>query len=76
MLIMDKKIIEQISEIVEEDVTEKSVLSDLDMWDSLAVISFLVFTKSELGVQFENVDLINECKTVGDLCKITMERVK
>lgn len=73
---MDKKIIDQISEIVEEDVTEKSVLSDLDMWDSLAVISFLVFTKSELGVQFENVDLINECKTIGDLCKITMERVK
>lgn len=73
---MNKKIIDQISEIVEEDVTEKSVLSDLDMWDSLAVISFLVFTKSELGVQFENVDLINECKTVGDLCKITMERVK
>lgn len=73
---MNKKIIDQISEIVEEDVTEKSVLSDLDMWDSLAVISFLVFTKSELGVQFENVDLINECKTIGDLCKITMERVK
>lgn len=73
---MNKKIIGQISEIVEENVTEKSVLSDLDMWDSLAVISFLVFTKSELGVQFENVDLINECKTVGDLCKITMERVK
>lgn len=73
---MNKKIIDQISEIVEEDVTEKSILSDLDMWDSLAVISFLVFTKSELGVQFENVDLINECKTVGDLCKITMERVK
>lgn len=73
---MNKKIIGQISEIVEENVTEKSVLSDLNMWDSLAVISFLVFTKSELGVQFENVDLINECKTVGDLCKITMERVK
>lgn len=73
---MNKKIIGQISEMVEEDVTEKSVLSDLNMWDSLAVISFLVFTKSELGVQFENVDLINECKTVGDLCKITMERVK
>jgi len=73
---MNKKIIDQISEIVEEDVTEKSVLSDLDMWDSLAVISFLVFTKSELGVQFENVDLINACKTVGDLCKITIERVK
>ena len=73
---MNKKIIGQISEIVEENVTEKSVLSDLDMWDSLAVISFLVFTKSELGVQFENVDLINECKTIGDLCKITMERVK
>lgn len=73
---MNKKIIDQISEIVEEDVTEKSVLSDLDMWDSLAVISFLVFTKSELGVQFENVDLINASKTVGDLCKITMERVK
>ena len=73
---MNKKIIDQISEIVEEDVTEKSILSDLDMWDSLAVISFLVFTKSELGVQFENVDLINACKTVGDLCKITMERVK
>ena len=73
---MNKKIIDQISEIVEVDVTEKSVLSDLNMWDSLAVISFLVFTKSELGVQFENVDLINECKTIGDLCKITMERVK
>ena len=73
---MDKKIISKISEIVEEDVTEKSVLSELDMWDSLAVISFLVFTKSELGVQFESIDLINECKTVGDLCKITMERVK
>lgn len=73
---MNKKIIDQISEIVEEDVTEKSVLLDLNMWDSLAVISFLVFTKSELGVQFENVDLINACKTVGDLCKITMERVK
>lgn len=74
---MEAKILKKIAELVEIDyVSKETVLSDLDMWDSLAVISFLVFTKSELGVQFENVDLINECKTVGDLCKITMERVK
>jgi acyl carrier protein len=74
---MEAKILKKIAELVEIDyVSKETVLSDLDMWDSLAVISFLVFTKSELGVQFENVDLINACKTVGDLCKITIERVK
>ena len=74
---MEDRILEKIAELVEIDcISKELMLSDLEMWDSLSVISFLVFTKSELGVQFENVDLINACKTVGDLCKITMERVK
>lgn len=74
---MEDRILEKIAELVEIDcISKELMLSDLEMWDSLSVISFLVFTKSELGVQFENVDLINACKTVGDLCKITIERVK
>ena len=76
---MEEKIIAKIAELSEIDnVTKETKVSELQegYWDSLAIISYMVFAKSELGVQFENVELLDKAETVGDLCKLTMERMK
>lgn len=73
---MEKQIIEKIAEISETDVVKKdTLLKDLEIWDSLAMISFIVYTKSEFNVKFDNVDVLRDAVTVGDLCNLVVERM-
>ena len=76
---MEEKIIAKIAELSEVDnITKDSTIDVLKegYWDSLAVISYMVFAKSELNVQFESADILENVKTVGDICKMTIERMK
>jgi len=73
---MEEQIIEKIAEISETDVVKKdTLLKDLEIWDSLAMISFIVYTKSEFNVKFDNVDVLRDAVTVGDLCNLVVERM-
>ena len=73
---MESKILEKIAEISETDVVKKETkLKDLDVWDSLAMISFIVYISSEFNVKFDDVDMLREAVTAGDLCQLVIERV-
>ena len=73
---MEEKIIEKIAEISETDVVKKdTLLKDLEVWDSLAMITFIVYTNSEFNVKFDNVDVLRNAVSVGDLCNLVVERM-
>lgn len=73
---MEEKIIEKIAEISETDVVKKdTLLKDLEVWDSLAMITFIVYTNSEFNVKFDNVDVLRDAVSVGDLCNLVIERM-
>ena len=68
---MEEQIIEKIAEISETDVVKKdTLLKDLEVWDSLAMITFIVYTNSEFNVKFDNVDVLRDAVSVGDLCNL------
>lgn len=70
---MDKNIIiTKIAEISETEiskVTEDTLLSSLESWDSLANVVFVAFAASECGVQLTADEMFNAV-TVGDLVKL------
>lgn len=69
-------IIKKIAELTEEDlarVNENSILAELEAWDSLAMVSFLVFASSEYGVEIVGSDLRNAV-TVSDLYKLIQDK--
>jgi len=69
------KILAKIAEIAEaENVAPETRLADLELWDSLAVISFMAYVKSEHGVEFDNIAVVNGAGTAGELCRITIDR--
>ena len=73
---MKEAIFNKLAEITEcDDLNMDTQLKSLDLWDSLSTISFLVYAKSKLGVQFENVEVINKAETVSDLIDLTIERM-
>jgi|ADurb_Gel_03_Slu_FD_contig_91_305213_length_2232_multi_2_in_0_out_0_3 acyl carrier protein len=73
---MEEQIIEKIAEISETDVVKKdTLLKDLEVWDSLAMITFIVYTNSEFNVKFDNVDVLRDAVSVGDLCNLVVERM-
>lgn len=53
----------------ETDLSEETVLDDIEEWDSLASISVLAFFKQKMGLKIEAQALKN-CKTVGDILKL------
>ena len=66
---MIESIIEKIAELTEEEVssiTPATVLDELDAWDSLAKVSFLIFASTEFGVQLDGRD-VQRAETVEAL---------
>lgn len=66
-----EEIIDGIKDLLdtEADLTEETVLDDIEEWDSLASISVLAFFKQKMGLKVEAQALKN-CKTVGDILKL------
>ena len=72
MCIMKEKIITKVAEITETDlnlVTEKTNLSTLDAWDSLANVLFIAYAISDFGVKLTGEEMM-ESETVADLIKL------
>ena len=75
---MKEKIITKVAEITETNlnlVTEKTNLSTLDAWDSLANVLFIAFAVSDFGVHLSGEELM-QAETVGDLVKMVENKVK
>ncbi|MFQ8602044.1 MAG: acyl carrier protein [Anaerovoracaceae bacterium] len=67
--------IELISEVLEveiEDLTPETKLSDLDEWDSIALISFLAMMDDEFDRIIKG-SIVKEQKTIADLMALMEE---
>lgn len=51
------------------------LVSDLKVWDSLTIISFIAMVDSELGVVVSPQDLVKS-QTVNDLIKLVGDKVQ
>ena len=69
---MKEKILAKVAEITETDpslVTEKTKLSTLDAWDSLANVLFIAYAISEFGVKLTGEEMMAS-ETVADLIQL------
>lgn len=70
---MDEKFfVEKIAEIAEVEVSEikmSTELNELDAWDSLATLSFIVFVSDKLGKRISGQE-IKKANTINDLWKL------
>ena len=65
---------EQILEIFEiEEITPSDVLRDLELWDSLSVISLIAFLDEFYGINIEVTELVDVI-TVADLFSFVEHR--
>lgn len=67
-----QELIDKLSEILEEDVNEDSILDDFEEWDSLAVLQIISFFNSEYSVPVV-ASQIKNAKTVKDLYNLRNE---
>lgn len=58
--------LEEIMELDEGILSEDTVLSDIEEWDSISVLSFVAMLDDEYGKNINSKD-IKKCNTVGDL---------
>ena len=56
-------------EVETDEISEETDLEDLEEWDSLNALSFIVLVDENFGKTL-TADLINSSKTVGDLLKL------
>ena len=71
----DEKKIALIADVMEVDATEltpQTVLSDLDAWDSIAVLSFIAMMDDEFHKIVKGA-VVKSQNTVGDLMKLMEE---
>lgn len=69
---MIKSIIEKVAELTEEElpsITPATVLDQLESWDSLAKVSFLIFASTEFNVQLDGRD-VQRAETIEALCEL------
>jgi acyl carrier protein len=57
------------------DVRDDSLLAEMENWDSLAVLSFVAFADSEMGMTLGSEDLAG-CRTVDDLATLFRGKVE
>ncbi len=70
----EKKIalIADVMEVDETELTSQTVLSDLDAWDSIAVLSFIAMMDDEFHKIVKGA-VVKSQNTVGDLMKLMEE---
>ena len=59
-------IVEELLDVDEGTVTEDTVLEELDEWDSMTILSLMVYFDEELSKKISG-DEIKELKTVKDI---------
>ena len=63
--------LEGLLHIAPDSVTGDTSLSQLEKWDSLAILEFMIFADSEYKTQIDP-DEIAQCKTVDELAHATL----
>lgn len=62
-------LLEKLSNILEEDVTVDTLLSEVEAYDSLAILSIVALADKEYGKTLKASDLVN-VKTVQELISL------
>ena len=62
-------LLEKLSNILEEDVTVDTILSEVEAYDSLAILSIVAMADKEYGKTLKASDLVN-VKTVQELISL------
>lgn len=68
-------IIAKVAELTEEEfarITTTTELAELDAWDSLAKVSFLIFASTEFGVQLDGID-VQGAETIESLHELIVK---
>lgn len=58
---------------IEDDITEDSILEEIEEWGSLALVTVLALFKTNLGINVKASDMRN-CKTIKDLLDLGKEK--
>jgi acyl carrier protein len=66
--------LEEILEVDSGSITGAEQLNGLNGWDSLAILGFIAFADSKLGIAIPVKDLV-ECTTVQDLRRLLGEKI-
>jgi acyl carrier protein len=67
---MKSRILQALSEILETDATEATVLGESVPWDSMTVLATIMEIDEICGVRVKGEDLASKCHTVGDILKL------
>lgn len=62
-----KKMIEAIE--IEDEIDEKTILTDIVEWDSLAAVTTLALFKKHLGLKIPAIQ-VKQAKTIGDILNL------
>lgn len=60
--------LEEIMDVDEETLTEDTVLTEVEEWDSLSSLSLMAEMKKKFGIKLD-AGTIKGFKTVGDICQ-------
>lgn len=66
--------LDEMLELEPGTLTGAETLADLDMWDSLAIISFIALVDEQYGIVVEG-ERLAQARTVEDLLGLVSERV-
>lgn len=69
-----RKLIAEVFQIRESDITLQTNMKDIDSWDSLTHMELIVSLEDEFGIEF-TADEIMEMVDVGKIEKIIEEKV-
>lgn len=67
------ELLEEILDVEENTLTPETVLSNLEEWDSIALISFIALMDDEFGEIIKG-EKVKEQKTVADLMRLMEEQ--
>ena len=59
----------------EEEITEETVLEDLDEWDSLSIMSTMAFFNKELDIKIP-METLKTVKTIADIIALAGDKIQ
>lgn len=66
--------LEEVLELDEGSLKDEDILADIEMWDSLAVVTFIAVVDEHLEMTLEP-EKISQAKTVSDLVALVQDRL-
>ncbi len=69
-----EEFLKSMAEILELDEVNENLELDDDIWNSLSIVSTIALIDENFNITISG-DLLNNCKTIGDLWKLIEEKI-